>query len=293
MSCTAIFPSLVLAAAGLGPAGVTEKSSTDEQPSEASDTPATPEDAPTEDVPAESPVRVRTIVAPPPAPPSTTITRSAAAPTRAPVPIRWRLDLTMAVAATAVTDPAFPGLSEARSVLGPSPQVRFDWRIDPSGYVFVGGGVQYRGTRRDGMLHDGAFTTTLALDEALVFARLTLMPVEGLDLFADVGAGPSFARLSLESAASQQRGTQRQALAVFDVRSGVNLYLPKKWLPNKQAARVTPGVTASLGYTFRNTLTIEPTLEQEDDAISTSTQPLGDVALRGLSWSAGLFVRFM
>ncbi len=225
--------------------------------------------------------------------PAPTVGVVASAPPPKSVPLRWRFDLSLGMAATRVGDQAFLGLSRSRSVLGASPSLRFDWRVRPGGAVFVGGGVLYRGTRRGTSLRNGAVDTELAHDEALTFVRVSLMPVEGLDIFADLGVGPSVARVGLRDTGSDIRASQRDVLVVADGAAGVSLYLPKRWLPRKQAARATGGLTASFGYTIRNALRIDPTLSQEPDAIRTVSLPLGDVSMRGLSWSVGVFVRFM
>ncbi|MEM6990774.1 MAG: hypothetical protein AAF721_09760 [Myxococcota bacterium] len=226
------------------------------------------------------------------APPSTAVV-TATANTRKPVPIRWRFDVAGGLGVTRVTDPAFLGLSESRAILGAAPMLRFDWRVRPDGFLFAGAGVKYRGTRRATSIADGAFDTRLHLDEAVAFARVSLMPIEGIDLFADLGVGPSVARVRVTANGSDATGSQRDVLVTADAAAGLSLYLRKSWLPRKAASRMTAGVTGSLGYTIRNALTIDPTLSREDDAITTESLPLGDVVMRGLSWRLGIFVRFM
>ena len=228
----------------------------------------------------------------PAAPGDTTVVTASAPAPRPPRPIRWRLDFSLGAGATFVTDDAFLGLSDARSILGAAPQVRFDWRLRPAGYLFIGGGAMYRGTRRAGSIND-TLNTSLQVDEPIVFARLSLMPTEGVDVFADLGVGPSFTRIDVEDTAFENFATQRNVLVAADAMAGLSLYLPKKWLPRKAASRVTAGLTGSLGYTIRNTLTVAPELDREDDSLPTRAPTLGDVAMRGLSWRAGLFIRFM
>lgn len=207
-------------------------------------------------------------------------------------PIRWRFDASLGAGATWVTDDAFLGLSESPSVLGAAPMLRFDWRLRPGGYLFIGGGAMYRGTRRGGSINE-TLGTRLRVDEPVVFARFSLMPVEGFDVFADLGVGPSFVYLEVEDSGFDTFASQRDVLVTADLMAGVAVYLPKKWLPRKGASRVTVGLSGSLGYTLRNTLRIDPEIEREDDALPTAALPLGDVAMRGLSWRAGLFLRFM
>lgn len=225
-------------------------------------------------------------------PPSGAVLTATAAPPLKPIPIRWRLNVSLGVGATRISDNAFSGLSESRQALGAAPVVAFDWRIRPGGVLFIGGGLTYRNALRGGGIHD-ALNTEFALHEALAFARASLSLVEGLDLFADLGVGPSFVRIDVTASDESTTGSQRNALVVAEGAGGVALSLPKAWLPRKRASRVTGGLSASVGYALRNVLTVDPTLDRDDDAITTTSVPLGDVTLRGLSWRLGVFVRFM
>ncbi len=92
---------------------------------------------------------------------------------------------------------------------------------------------------------------------------------------------------------SQQNATQTAVLPRIDSQAGLSLYLPKAWLPRKQAARVTGGLNLGLGYVWRGRVDAQPALEQGDEPLPAQTSPWGDLSLGGLSWSVGLFVRVM
>lgn len=252
----------------------------------------------TSEAPSESStVPPESTATPAPSPPVSTtpaVVATAAAPAPAPArPIRWRLDASLGVAATRVTDDGFTGLSDRPSLLAAAPMLRLDWRVRPRGHLFLGGGVLYRGTRRSASVLAGAVHTQLRLNETLAFGRVSMMAIEGLDVFVDVGVGPSFARVDVASSGSNIHGETRDVLFAAEAAAGVSLYLPKAWLPRKQAGRATGGLSASLGYTLREPLRVDPALDREEDAIAIDALPWGDVSMRGLSWRFGVFVRFM
>lgn len=238
-----------------------------------------------------------TVVAPTPPPP----TPIPPPPAR---PIRWRLDIAPGIGATIVKDLGFRALSWNRSLLDVDVSTIFDFRLAESRF-FVGGGLAYAFARRSGYAYDGALIPWLELHEPRVLGRAGFMVVEGVDVFARVGVGPSIVRLDFDSSYGDwedyenpsygyHRGEQGLAvLPRLDGQAGLSLYLPKRWLPRKQASRVTAGLELGLGYVWRGKLAARPTLERGDDTIRVTPANWGELSLHGLAWSARLFVRVM
>ena len=111
-------------------------------------------------------------------------------------------------------------------------------------------------------------------------------------MFADLGGGPS---IVLDEISSSQTAAKRRrtAAGAFSAMGGVTLYLPKQWLPAKQASRVTAGVETRFGYQFRSALDMSTNPSLDDEPLRTSTADYGDLALRGFAWGVSLFIRVM
>jgi hypothetical protein len=256
-----------------------------------------PEDAtPTDTAPeAATPEPVTApILAPPP---TAAIPRPPPAPTRQPRAIGWRLDFGMGLGSTVVRDLGFRAFDYRRNLLAVEPSVIFDFRL-AGGRFFLGGGMTYAFARSIGFIYDLQVSSRIRLHEPRVVGRMSFMIVEGIDAFARVGVGPSVVDLDIESSVdsdgySYKSAEQRVVLPRVDGQAGLSLYLPKKWLPFKQASRVTAGLDLAMGYTWRGKLAFEPKLVQGDDPLRATTTPLGSLALHGLSWGVGLFVRVM
>jgi hypothetical protein len=236
-----------------------------------------------------------TVVAPTPPPPPAT-----PPPAR---PIRWRLDIAPGVGATVVEDLGFRAFSSNRSLIDVDVSTIFDFRL-AQGRFFVGGGLAYAYARRNGHAYEGALHPELRLHEPRVLGRASFMAVEGVDVFARVGVGPSIARLGFESSHGDWEdydsgfgynvGDHRRAvLPRLDGQAGLSLYLPKRWLPRRQAARVTAGLELGLGYVWRGKLEARPTLDRGEGAIRPTASNWGDLSLHGLAWSARAFLRVM
>lgn len=200
-------------------------------------------------------------------------------------PIRHRVDLHAAIGAELHRDPAWRAFGD-RIVTTLATGVRADFRL-ASGRLFLGAGLGFRRYTGDGDLH-GALSTRARVREPLGLLRLSLVARDGLDVFAQAGGGPSVVDLDFSSG----RADQRSVLAMLDGLAGISLYLPKRWLPRRGAARVTGGLELAAGYTWRSQLAVRPTYVADDDPIPTSSAALGDVALRGFTWRFGLFLRF-
>lgn len=209
------------------------------------------------------------------------------------LPIRWRLDLGIAGGTTFVPDTAFFAFTPGRRHLtGFTIDGRIDFPII-EGRAFIGGGLSYRRTGRSDGLYDGRLDTTLLVQDPLALGRFSFRFTDGIDAYAQVSGGPSIIDITTSNSSVDRNGSQRKVTGAFEAVGGLAVYLPKKWLPRKGSSRLTAGFDAALGYGFRGRLDVAPNLETEDDVITTTSTSLGDVALRGLVWRAGLFVRFM
>ena len=71
------------------------------------------------------------------------------------------------------------------------------------------------------------------------------------------------------------------------------MYLPKHWLPAKQASRVTAGVETRFGYQFRSALEMSTDPSLDDEPLRTTVVGYGDLGLRGFAWGISLFIRVM
>ncbi|MFZ6177889.1 hypothetical protein [Nannocystis pusilla] len=228
--------------------------------------------------------------APPPSagPPTPPPSRQRTWPER---PIRWRVDVGGDIGTTVNFDPAWRAFDYNRSAFHAGGTIRGDFRL-ADGRIFLGGGASFRRFGAYNYLY-GSFDAELTVREPLVFFRLAAVVREGFDVFAHVGGGPSFTAVSLSSYSSTYNGGYQQAVTgMADAQAGVSLYLPKKWLPRRGAARATAGFELAAGYTFRSKIKVRPELDVYDDPLPTHTSDLGDLAIRGFVWRFGVFVRF-
>lgn len=228
-------------------------------------------------------------------PPTTTAVVPTPTPTPIPPPpprpIRWRLDFGVNLGSTVVGDPGLRAFAERRNLLETGVSTLFDFRL-AEGRFFVGGGVAYQHVGREGDAYGSQLGTSLQIHEPQVLGRASFMAVEGIDAFARVGVGPSIATASFDSD-GHESARQRDVIPRVDARAGLSLYLPKQWLPRKQASRISAGLELGLGYSWRGKLEIQPTLEQGSEPLRATTARWGELSLQGLVWGAGLFLRVM
>jgi len=208
-------------------------------------------------------------------------------PTRPDRPIRWRVDIVANIGGTVLGDRAWRAFDDNRHALQPGLSLRADTRVG-RGKLFLGGGASYRSFGGSGSLYDNPWTYA-RVREPLLFARLAVAAVEGVDIFAQVGGGPSI--VDLEFSATQY-ATQRSVAAMIDGQGGLAVYLPKRWLRRRGASRVTGGIELAAGYTWRSPVDVRPKVDAQTDPIPISGAALGDLSLRGFVWRLGLFVRF-
>lgn len=244
--------------------------STSEAP--AADTESTPPAAPSAPIVADpTPIPV-----PPPPPP--------ARPDR---PIRWRVDIVGDLGNALLRDRAWRAFDDNRHVLLPGLSVRADTRIG-GGRLFLGGGASYRSFSGYNSLYGTTWTGAQAR-EPLLFARLSAVMIEGVDLFVQAGGGVSIVDINVDST---QSAAQRAVAGVVDGQGGAALYLPKRWLRRRGASRVTGGLEFAAGYSWRSAIDVRPQISTDEDPIPTTGASLGDLSLRGVQWRVGLFLRF-
>lgn len=202
-------------------------------------------------------------------------------------PIRWRVDIVADVGGTRIGDRAWRAFDDDRIVLTSGVTLRADARLG-GGRVFLGGGASFRTFARGSTLYETT-STSARVREPLLFARLAVATVEGVDVFLHAGGGPSIVDLDLYST---QSASQRAVVAMADGQGGVAIYLPKRWLARRGASRATGGIELAAGYTWRGSIDVRPQLATVTDPIPTTGAPLGDLSLRGVVWRFGLFLRF-
>lgn len=167
-------------------------------------------------------------------------------------------------------------------------ELRFDRKL--SGPVFMGGGMAYRylGNSAEDVFGDDE--SALDLHEVLGFLRFAYVPVEGIDVYGVLAMGPSFVDYVVTNS-DDARG--KNVALVADGRAGAMFYLPKRWLPNRGASRMTFGLDLGFGYSFRTATSIEPTIELDEDPLATDFPDLGELRPSAFTWRTGLFIRFM
>ncbi|HWB78632.1 MAG TPA: hypothetical protein VG755_26890 [Nannocystaceae bacterium] len=262
---------------------------------------ATPfeDDAPPPLLDEEPPPPPEPAIATPPVTVSQTISRapvpSAARPPR---PIKWRVDPFIEGGTLRARDHGVAAFASGRTLGMLGAGVRAEGRV--GGPVFLGAGVRYGWARGSSGLYDYDVWTEISIHQPAAILRMSVVMLEGVDLVAQLGGGAAFVRTIFdatsydwESSIDGQNGRQWRVLGAFDARGGVSLYLPKAWLPARGSARVTMGLDLLFGYDFRSKMTVAPKPTQYGEEIRTTGATLGDLALRGFVWSAGIFVRFM
>jgi hypothetical protein len=238
---------------------------------------------------AESPPPVAA-VSPPPEPSSRSARRKRAK--TPPRELTWRLDVHAGAGFQTVFHPSYQAFDDVDRRLT---MVRLAAAADRSfgPRIFVGGGVAYAQGSTSSTSFLGSARTSLRVDEPIFFGRLSILPVEGIDLFANLGVGPSVFDIEFnESSAALGFAAQKSVTFVAEGLAGLMAYLPQKWLPRGGSSHVTGGIDLHLGYAFRGPVTVSPSPELDEDPIPTTASSFGRLQARGLSWNLGLFVRF-
>lgn len=203
-------------------------------------------------------------------------------------PIRWRLDFGLGAGSTLVGDLGYRAFAPRRHLPEGSVTVMADFRLAES-RLFLGGGLAYQRLGRTHSVYDQIYTD-LSIHEPEVLGRVSVRLVEGLDVYGRLGVGPSIVDLGLNS---QQNSSQRAIIPRVDGQGGLSLYLPRAWLRRKQAARLSAGLNLGLGYTWRGKFEVRPEVVTDDEPLRTTSTPLGDLSLHGVSFRIGVFLRVM
>ena len=203
--------------------------------------------------------------------------------------IRYRIEAIADVGTQTIFQSAYRAFdNEDRSMFVFAVGGRADFAL-ARGRVFVGGGAVYRQGTSSGDL-GGFADSEVLIREPLLFVRCSLRLIEGLDVYVEPGAGPSIVDLRLESNVSSN---QRNVVGMFNGVGGVTAYLPRAWLPRRNASHVTAGLDLGIGYLYRAPIEVVPEIDREDGDIDLAAAEFGELPLSGLVWRGGLFVRFM
>jgi hypothetical protein len=258
-------------------------------PVEAAPVDAAPVDAaPAEAAPAETtpppqpPPPQQPPVAQPPPPPST--------PSRPDRPIRWRLDVKLEAGATRPDSPTWYAASSKRVDNTIGVGLNYDFRPG-GGRVYFGPTLGFRAWGEQDYVHQ-ALDISLQMRELLAGARLSIAVLDGLDLFLQPRGGPVFVRRYV-AGNNFAAESDRALLGAAEAMAGLSLYLPKRWLPRKRAARVTGGLELAAGWSYRSPVAIRGKPVEAEDAIPTQTADFGRIPLHGVVWHIGVFIRFM
>ena len=275
----------------MGPAPIDRSTTLSEVETPAPVTTSDPQTPPPADASTDASRPPDPVVSPPVTPTVTLTATLAPAPPPSPVrpvrPIRWRIDMVLDVGGARFGDRAWRAFDENRSVVQAGLSLRADARLGRT-RVFLGGGASFRNLGGASSLYETTYTDA-RVREPLLFARLSLATVEGVDVFAQAGGGVSVVDLSFSST---EYASQRAVVGLADGQGGVALYLPKRWLGRRGASRVTGGIELAAGYTWRGDVDVRPEVATDEDPIPTSGAALGDLSLRGVVWRVGLFLRF-
>jgi hypothetical protein len=158
----------------------------------------------------------------------------------------------------------------------------------PDSRFDVGGGLAYRRVVGSGDVHEDLFEIDLVVQEPLLFGRAGLMVLDGFDLYAELGGGPSVVDVTARGPGEAER---RRVTGMFHSMVGVNL-LPGRWMPRRWSSWLRFGIDAGVGYGFRGTGDLALTPSTGRGSIDVRPTSFGDVMLRGFMWRLGGFLQF-
>lgn len=234
---------------------------------------------------------------PTPPPPQPTVVQPApppAPPPRPDRPIRWRLNLKLDVGATRLDSPKWYAASGSRIDTTAGLGLGLDLRPG-GGRVYIGPTLGFRAWGDSDSVH-GTLHVGLRVRELLAGARLSIAALDGLDVFVQARGGSVFVLRDVRGevgGGGLSTESSRALAGTGEAIAGLSLYLPKRMLPRKGAARVTGGFELAAGYAFRSAVDIRARPSLAEDDIPTITADFGRIPLRGVVWHLGLFIRFM
>ncbi len=223
--------------------------------------------------------------------------------------IKWRLDLGVGGGSYSPLDESYGVFSGGMASVGRLDiDAGLSFPIGESG-LYLGARVGYR--MFEGELYDvhGIWLPTYTQQEINFGARLGFAVLDGVEPYVEMAGGPTLWRsandedLDLYSAGDGefQDGSATMPMALADRTlgfvkgtAGVQLYLPRKWLPRKEGSRVTAGIDLNVGYVWRPSFDLTlVNREPVEGAIETTLPTFGSVNASAVTWSAGLFLRVM
>lgn len=208
-------------------------------------------------------------------------------PSRDMGPIRFRIDAGGVLSVGRIGDDTFGVFHDTKTLLGAGVFARGDVRVGKS-FVYLGAGFTYRAFATSHSAFAGDLGTDLAVQDFIGHARISVVPVEGLEVFAQAGGGGAL--IDYELYRNDLQAGERTIKGMFSGQAGVGLYMPRRWM---NVRHFTLGVETGFGYVYRNGLSLEPEIETPEDPISVSAPGFGELRLGGFQWSAGLVVRLM
>jgi hypothetical protein len=213
-----------------------------------------------------------------------------APPPRPDRPIRWRLGIKLELGATRLDSTRWYAASGSRIDTTVGLGLNYDLRPG-GGRVYIGPTLGFRAWGDYDSIH-GTLQVGLRARELLAGARLSIAALDGLDVFVQARGGPVFVIRDVGTNGLSTM-TSRAVTGAGEAIGGLSLYLPKRFLPRKGAARVTAGLELAAGYAFRGPVDVRATPSVAEDDIPTTTADFGSIPLRGVVWHLGVFVRFM
>jgi len=223
--------------------------------------------------------------------------------------IKWRLDLGVGGGSYAALDESYGVFTgEMTSVGRLDIDVGLSFPIGDSG-LYLGGRVGYRMFESGFYDVHGLFPANYRQQEISFGARLGVAVLDGVEPYVDMAGGPTLWRsardeeVDLVSTGVDELGGMStlvpialadRTLGFVKGTAGVQLYIPRHWLPRKEGSRVTAGIDVNVGYVWRPSFEVT-VVEREpvEGAIETSLPTFGSVNASGVTWSAGLFLRVM
>jgi hypothetical protein len=204
-------------------------------------------------------------------------------------PTRWRLGAQLDGGTATIFSRAYRAFDDERSAGAFGLSAFMDGRVRSS-RLFLGGGLGMRRMASEGSPFAGTVSTDLGMQELILFLRPSVVIIDGIDAYLQLGGGPTWASVT-SGAQVGWNVVERKVIGTVDALGGMNFYLPKRWMPRRGSSRFTAGVDLGLGYTYRTGFDVVLRPEPPDDPIPSTGTDFGTLGLSSLTWRAGLFVR--
>src|SRR5690606_22776379 len=279
-------------AAPAEPTAPADATPADATPADATPADATPADAtprrtaatdhPFEPVAHTAPAPKQQAAPPPPAP--------AERPRIELPPARFNVDLGPTVVLESPGTRAFWTFSDMPRLASGGVFARGSARIATSKW-FLGGGVSYRraATKRNELSQ--SWSSYLDLHDVLVQVRAAYEPVEGVQPFVMLGAGPSIRRAEIRG--STHHLVAKDVTAVVTPEVGLTFTRPRWWLSRYHRSRVTFGLEGAIGYQYRGPAEVAG--RPRSNATGTPAAPVsfGEFRTDAFTWRTSVVLRFL